>query len=187
MRRFKTIYLLLAALSLAPATARAANWQLEPAQSRLAVDFKQGGGEIKAAFDRFAGTIEFDPNDLEHAAITMTIDLTSFASGDAGRDGQAKSASWLDADKTQQAVYKTLSIARHAGDVYTVQAELTLRGVTQHLTHDVTITIDGDQAHATGSVSLPRLDYGVGKEADPSGDTVSLDVGVSFDVSAKRS
>lgn len=187
MRRFKTTFLLLAALALAPAAAQAAAWRLEPDQSMLSLDFKQGGSEIKATFDHFAGTIDFDPNDLDHAAITMTIDLASFESGDAGRDGQAKSAPWLDAGKAQEAVYKTLSIKRRGGDIYTVEAELTLRGVTKHLTHDVTITIDGDEAHATGSVSLPRLDYGVGKEADPNGNTVSLDVDVSFDVGAKRS
>lgn len=163
---------------------RAAEWQLVDDQSRLAVAFKQGASEVDGQFQRFGGTIGFDPADLEHSKIEIHVDLTSLSTGDSGRDGQAQSDAWLDSGSAKEAVYRTTSIAKKTGDVYEVEADLTLKGKTQHLRHEATITIADGKAHAVGDVTLHRLDFGVGQAADPSGNTVALDVAVHFDVQA---
>jgi polyisoprenoid-binding protein YceI len=182
----RPIVLALIVLPAAMPMAEAATWKVAPDQSALRVAFKQGAAGVNGQFQHFGGTIEFDPAALDHSAIVMKIDLASLSTGDAGRDGQAKGAMWLDAANASEAVYKTLSIKHESGDLYAIEAELTLRGVTRHLTHEATIAIDGDRAHATGTVILHRLDYKVGQDADPSGTTVGLDVDVSFDIAATK-
>jgi polyisoprenoid-binding protein YceI len=172
-------------LSALPASA-AEQWRLIPEKSTLQVVFKQGGKEVTGRFRRFDGTIAFSPDDLQHSEVTINIDLSSFESGDGSRDSQARGPAWLDAASIPQATYKIIAFRPLTRGVYMVDADLTLRGVTKRLTHSVAIRTERGLGAANGRVPVSRIAFGVGRQPDPSGKTVGLEIDVRFAIQAER-
>jgi polyisoprenoid-binding protein YceI len=176
----------LAALALLTGTAEAQDWKLVPERSAVSLTVRQGGTTFEARFERLTADIRFDPAALDRAAVEVRVDVPSFKSGDAARDGQATSAAWLAAGQQPVATYRTRAFRPAAAGGYEVDAELSLRGVTRRLTHPVTIVLDAGRARAEGSATIVRTEFGVGAEADPRGGTVGLDVEVRFVVEAVK-
>jgi polyisoprenoid-binding protein YceI len=174
----------LAALLLA-VPAWAGDWAVLPADSSLTLTIQQGQTPIKARFERFDADISFDPADPGQARIVVEVDLASFASDDDQRDAQAKGPDFLAAGDGARAVYRTTSVTPIGGDRYRVEAELTLKGVTRQVSHEATITVDGDAAHAVGLVPITRTEFGVGTGQFATGGLIGLDVAVAFDLEAK--
>ena len=181
IRRFAAALGLLV-VSAIPAMAK--DWIVDPAKSKLAVTFHQGSTAVEAGFDRFQATIRFDPADLANALVEVQVDLASFRSGEDQRDAQAKGADFLDADSVTSATYRTTSFRSLGNDVYQVDGELTLKGVTKQLSHEATISVDGDRARAEGVVPLTRTDFNVGTGQFATGSMVGLDVEVGFTLEA---
>jgi polyisoprenoid-binding protein YceI len=167
-----------------PGPAMAKDWVVDPAASTLTVTIQQGQTPIEARFERFTAEVSFDPAALDQASVTVTVDLGSFASGDSQRDAQTRGPDFLDAGSAAEAIYRTISFAPLGGDRYQVEAELTLKGVTQELSHEATITVDGDQAHAAGTIPLTRTDFEVGTGQFATGTMIGLEVLVGFDLQA---
>lgn len=181
MRAVLTVLsLLLLAL---PAQARP--WIVDPTGSRLEVGFSQGSTAVTARFERFGARIEFDPDALDRSTVEVEVELASFASGDATRDGQAGSAEFLDIATSPVATYRATRFLALGGDRYAVEGELTLRGVTRPVAHEAEIVIDGERATARGTVPLVRTDFGVGARQFATGDTVGLEVLVTFEIQAR--
>jgi cytochrome b561 len=61
-----------------------------------------------------------------------------------------------------------------------------LRGETVPVALPFSVDIDEDAATASGSVTLDRLDFGIGEENDPSGDWLSREVRVNIAIAATR-
>ena len=142
--------------------ALAKDWTVDPAASKLAVTFNQGQTAVDASFERFAATVRFDPAALADASVEVKVDLASFTTGEAQRDAQAQGPDFLAAGSMAEAVYRTTSFEALGGDRYKVTADLTLKGITRQVVHEATITVDGDHAHAEGTVPLTRTDFDVG-------------------------
>lgn len=164
----------------------AAEWAVDPAQSRLTIEVSQGGAPLQARFETFAAEISFDPAAPEAARAVITVDLTSFTTGDGQRDQIATSREFLDAGGNATATYATAGFVPLGGDRYEVTGTLTLREASRELTHPATIKVDGDAATAEGEVALMRLDYGVGAGQFPRGDQVGLEVIVRYSLKARR-
>lgn len=184
-RRILGLALLGAGLLATPAGAAPA-WRIDPGTSRIAVTVTQAGKPVEARFEQFDGTVAFDSADLATSAVMLQIDPATFRTGESTRDGQATGPAWLNAKGHSFATYRTLSMRSAGGEVYDVDAELTLRGISKRFTHQVTIAVQGDRATATGTVPLARTDFGVGTAADPKGQTVGLEVTVAFTLKAER-
>lgn len=170
----------------AAAPAQAADWQVDPARSAVTVEVDQGGRPLTGRFERFDAEIRFDPNDLANARAVVTVDVGSFRTGDGQRDQIAASQEFLGAAAAPQARYEAKAFEPLGGDRYQVEAELSLKGVTKPIAHPATITITGEEAHATGEMTLTRTEWGVGARQFPRGDQVGLEVKVRFDLRARR-
>lgn len=183
----RSIGVLAAAIAMIGAPAYATEWSMVPNDSSLTFEVAQGSSSAKGAFERFESEISFDPDALAQSKVAVLVDVASVELGDEMVTTTARGAAWLAADEHGQARYETTAFRPldEAGR-YEVDAQLTLRGVTQQVTHEAVIRVEGDHATATGEVPILRLDYGVGGTADPSGSNVGLEVTVRFDISATR-
>lgn len=177
--------LIVLSLILLALPAHARSWIVDPAGSRLEVGFSQGSTTVSARFERFDARIRFDPDALDASSVEVDVELASFASGDPTRDGQAVSAEFFDVATSPVATYRARSFRALGGGRYAVEGELTLRGVTRPVTHEAEIAIDGERATARGTVSLLRTDFGVGARQFATGDTVGLEVLVTFEIQAR--
>lgn len=161
-------------------------WVLQPDGSALTYRVRYARAELEGAFSRFDAAIVFAPDDLANASIDVTIDTSSATIESteislqnlAGSDG-------FDNKAFGTARFRSQSIRRE-GDGYVAEGTLTIRGEDHPQTLAFNVTIDGDTATANGTMTVARLDYGIGRKSDAKGDYLGLDVTLAVAITARR-
>jgi polyisoprenoid-binding protein YceI len=171
--------------SLVAASAQAATWKIDPAQSKLTFSATQSGEPFDGEFSRYDGLIVFDPDHLDTSSIGVTVETASATSANPQRDNAMPGSDWFDAAEYPHAQFDARSIHRATGG-YEATGTLTIRGVTRPVTVPMTIEIAGDTVHLRGKLQLTRTDFGIGQGMWSNPDWVGLQVDVSFDFAAKR-
>ncbi|MBB5519915.1 YceI family protein [Amphiplicatus metriothermophilus] len=161
-------------------------WTLDPAASRLVFAATQTGERFEGRFEDFSADIAFDPDDPESASIAVTVDLASARTGDRQRDAALPGRDWFHVREHPTARFVSDAVAKTGENAYEARGTLTIRGVSKEVALPFTLTIDGDRAHAEGSLVIDRTDFGVGQGEFATGQWVGLDVDVSFVVEATR-
>lgn len=185
-------FLLLTLLTTTPALADAPTWTIDPTTSTLAFTGTQEGTEFKGTFQKFTADIKFDEKDLEHSSIKVTVDTASAHTGDKTYDGSLPGTDWFNAAEFPEAVFESKKItANPAADKdgvanYIADGTLTILGVTKNITLPFGLKTEGPNTHAFGEITLKRLDFGLGVNADGKGEWVGNDVKVRFDLMAHK-
>jgi polyisoprenoid-binding protein YceI len=172
---------LLAALALAAATATAGDWRIETAGSTVAFTAVQQGARFPGGFERFGGTVRFDPATTT-GRIDATVDVASVDTGNPERDGILRTAEWFASAQFPQARFVATRFRREA-DGFLADGTLTLRDAARPavLRFRFAPAADGS-ARLTGSLAVRRLDFGIGRGEWTDTTYVGNDVDVSIDV-----
>jgi polyisoprenoid-binding protein YceI len=163
----------------------AAKWTVNPG-STLGFASSFSGTAFQGSFKRWTADIAFDPKNLAASKATVSIDMTSAATGDASRDESLPTDDWLASAKFKTATFVTTSIKDMGGGKYQAPANLTIRGVTKPVVLNFTVAITGDQAKMTGSTVINRSQFGVGQGQWAGADTVPYNVTVNVAITAKK-
>jgi polyisoprenoid-binding protein YceI len=179
--------IVLLAVSLFPAAAAPATWNVDQARSSLQFVVEVNGQKVTGKFAAFGALIAFDPADLGHSSAKITIDMTAAKSGDATRDAMLLKPDWFNVLDFPQAIYQTTGFVSKGGNAYEAQGKLTLKGVAQNVALPFTLSIKGNTAVAKGETTLMRRAFNVGAGKDfETAKPVALGVKVMVNVTAKR-
>lgn len=168
--------LMTAALLLLPAGAAAQDkssdkslplWTVDAAHSSLTFEGSQMGAPFTGNFPRFDAMISFDPDNLEHNRVTVTIPMAGAKTGSSERDDYIHVKEWLDAESFPESTYTATKFEKVKDNQYIAHGLLTLRGVALPVDLPFTLDIAPDGAgHSVarmkGETALQRLDYGIG-------------------------
>lgn len=143
----------------APAQTSVGEWVIDPASSTLAIEITQLGSPVGGAFQNWSADVTFDPNSLDDASITATVDMTSLSVGDVG--DRAMSAEFLNAPAFPKATFKSQTV-RKTGTGFEAVGVLKLADSEQPLTLPFTFRQEDGRAFVTAETSLQRLDFKVG-------------------------
>ncbi len=186
-RRFaRHLSLCLTLLLMNAAAAQASGWVLVKEESTLTFEATQGGTPFTGRFENFTADITLDPENLETASIRAEIDTASVKTGAGDRDGALPGSQWFNSSNFPMAIFQSESVRRVDGNEYVAEGTLTLKGVSNPLALPFTLEIDGDTAHAKGSVVIDRLAFKVGEGEMATPGIAGLQVTVNVDVMATR-
>ncbi len=189
------IALTAAALCLAPmilgcsdalAAEPAAVWRVDQAKSTLGFSGTQTGKSFDGVFKRFEAEIRFEPANLEGSSIDVTVDTASAVTGDRQRDSALPGADWFASKTFPEARFVANRITKASDGSFLAEGDLTIRDVKRPLALPFTVEINGNDAIASGEVSLMRSDFGVGRGEFETGQWVGLDVRVTISIAAER-
>jgi len=177
-----------AALVLAPGLALAApaTWAVDKAASRLTFSSSVSGQAFTGRFARWDAVIHFDPKDLAHSDVAVTIDIASAATGNGDRDAEIPDQDWFWTSHFPRATFVAHGFQAVGPGRYLAAGTLTIRGVAKPLSLPFALVINGLAAHMTGGVPLNRLAFGVGQGEWAATDTVPAAVTVNIDLTAHR-
>ncbi|MFO7757231.1 MAG: YceI family protein [Roseovarius sp.] len=167
-----------------PANAEPATWEIDPEHTVVAftvmhIDF----AKVLGRFSEIEGRFVYDPETRELGQVRVEIGAQSVDTDHAERDGHVRSDDFLDTGN-----HPTIRFAADGGTPQsetqgTVTGDLTIRGVTQPVTLDVTLNKRGDYPFGHGKETLgisataeiQRSDFGM-TYALPTmvGDTVDI-------------
>lgn len=112
-------------------------WSIDPAHSSVgAVAQHLGISSVHGRFTQFSGRIDID-QDVERSTVEAVIDAASIDTGNAMRDGHLKSADFLDVEQYPALTYRSTGVTPAGPDRWTVQGELTMRGVARPVALDL--------------------------------------------------
>ncbi|HEY0681130.1 MAG TPA: YceI family protein [Steroidobacter sp.] len=158
----------------------AAQWSMQPKESKLTFVGEQAGAQFEGGFDKFTADIRFDPADLAASRFDVKIDTASVNTQDGERDDTIKSADLFDVKRFPTAHYVADKFTSKGGNKYSATGKLTLRNVTKDVPIEFTFENKDGGAWLKGAAKIKRLDFGVGQGEWKDTSTVGNDVQVRF-------
>lgn len=112
-----------------------ATWNIDAAHSH--VEFAVRHMMVATAKGRFAdvkGNVEWDGVDLSTAKISVEIPIDTIETKNEQRDAHLKSPDFFDAANHPTMTFTSTKITPGVGDEFTIEGDLTIRGVTKQIT-----------------------------------------------------
>ena len=101
------------------------------------------------------------PKDLEKAMLEATIDIRSVETDTPGLTGHLQKKDFFDVEQYPEATFRSTVIRRVSENVFAITGNLGIKGVTQSITMEVTITNSTLSLH----YDLPRQTFGIGNDS----------------------
>jgi polyisoprenoid-binding protein YceI len=147
------------------------------AGSRVHFTIKNFGFNTGGQLSGLAGTIIFNPANINNAAFNVSVAVNTINTDNGTRDKHLKSPKYFDADKYPQITMKSTKVEK-INSGYTFIGTVTIHGVTKPVSFPFTATPQGKNMLFKGSLSINRLDFGVGGKSAIMGDNVNVDISV---------
>jgi polyisoprenoid-binding protein YceI len=172
----------------APAKLPAGAYRLDPEHASLLVKLDHFGfSQLVGRFDRFEGSLDFDPERPAAAHLTVLIDPGSIDFNLPKFEQDLRGPDWFNVVRFPQARFESRTIAITGDKTGRVTGDLTLHGMTAPVTLDVTFN-GGADSLLTGrytlgfaaSGTLSRSSFGLGAYAPAVGDQVTLEIHAEF-------
>lgn len=165
----------------------AGTWRLDLSHSELGFSVRHLAiSKVKGSFDRFDATVTATSDGT--VSVEASIEVASINTKNEGRDGHLQTGDFFKTDEFPTATFTSTSVAVD-GNEFTVEGELTLRGVTKPVTLKGElggVTTDGygnTKAGVTASTTINRHDFGVSWNAvlEAGGLTLGDDVTITVE------
>ena len=143
----------------------AGTWPIDPVHSSINFWVRHlMVSKVRGKFDNFSGAIVVAEDGTPSVHAEIAVD--SVNTGNEQRDAHLKSADFFDVEKFPVATFTSGSVEPN-GDNYALRGELTLKGVTHHVTLDLDFygvnpgMGHGEVAGFGASIVLNRKDFGI--------------------------
>ena len=141
-------------------------WIIDPTHSEVAFKVKHLViSTVTGYFRKFEGHAESTAEDFSDASVAFSLDVNSIDTNQSDRDQHLKSADFFDTASFPSIAFAG-KIVNHGGE-YQLQGDLTLKGITQQVTLEVTYggtvadPYGQTKAGMTISGSIKRSDFGL--------------------------
>ncbi len=190
-RTFAVAALLVSASSLFAAD----TFVVDKAHSEATFQVRHMMSKVSGKFDDFSGRMNLDRAKPSASSVEFTIKTASVDTGNPDRDKHLQTADFFDATKNPEITFKSTSIvATKKKDVYAVTGDLTMRGVTKHVTIPVEFGGFGkdpwgnERAGFSLTTVVNRKDYGINwnKALDNGGFLLSDEVTINVNLEAQK-
>ncbi len=165
-----------AATCLLAMPAMAATYKTDQGHSEVRFGWSHAGVSMQTAeFTSFEGTLDLDPENVEAASLSATIQVGSLASGYEPLDKDLLSEGFLNATSFPEITFVSTGIERTGDSTANVTGDLTILGTTQSVVLETTLTHIGDHPVAaffdsykgdwvafTATTTLDHQAFGVG-------------------------
>lgn len=185
LTKSRWVPLLLAPL-LAAGAVGAETYTVDPVHSSVDFSIRHMVGRIKGRFNKFSGTVVYDPAKPEAAKFSGAIEAGSIDTGNERRDNHLRSADFFDVETHPTVVFESTKVEKTGEGKLAVSGTLTMRGVTKEVLLEVEVLGMGTNAmtskpqvgFSTG-LTVKRSDFGVNHWSDSGGvlsDEVKVEV-----------
>ncbi len=148
--------------------AEAANWKVDPSHTTVGFSVSHIFTSVQGRFDRFEGTIVFDPDEPESAVVRASVDAASINTNHAKRDKHLRSSDFFDVEEHPTLAFESTGGVREmVGGRGKLPGNLTIRGVTKPVVFDVVYRGQGKdpwgnvRAGFAATLTIDRKDYGL--------------------------
>ena len=164
----------------------AKQWDIDYDKSYIHFKGEHAGIEFKGEFPVFKADIIFDPNELDKAKITATIDVSKAIVTDKLYTETLKTIDWFNSTAIPMAYFSSDNIASIESDLYTIDGYLKIKNIKKKITLSANINITDKKALVEAHTTIQRNNYEIGSTSDKDGEWVSLDIPVTLYIVASE-
>jgi polyisoprenoid-binding protein YceI len=178
---------------MATATATAVRtFQIDKAHSEVIFQVRHLLSKVRGRFSDFAGTLQFDPEHPDQSSVDFTIQAASIDTAEPNRDAHLRSDDFFAAEKYPTLTFKSTKVTPRGRDLYDVEGDLTIRGVTKRVILPVSYLGAAkdpwgkEKVAFEGETTINRKEYGLNWNAalETGGFLVGDEVKVSLSIQA---
>lgn len=178
-----------------PASAVPVAYDIDPAHSAVTFQVRHFFSMVPGQFKQVAGTVLFDAETPEASSVDITIQAVSVDTRNEKRDGHLRTSDFFEADKHPTITFKSTKVMKtETKDMFKVEGDLTMRGVTKPAVLDVELLgagpdgMGGERAGFAARTTVNRKDYGIlwNKTLDTGGTMLGDEVKIEFLVEAVK-
>ncbi len=146
---------------------QATTWKLDQSHTTVGFSVSHLFTSVQGRFDRFEGTIDFDPANPEATRIRATAEAASINTNNAKRDKHLRSGDFFDVEKFPTLTFESRELASWSNNRGKLRGTLTIHGVSREVEFDVSFLGRGkdpwgnERAGFKASVMIDRRDYGL--------------------------
>jgi polyisoprenoid-binding protein YceI len=147
---------------------------------------------VHGRFTDFNGAILYDDKDVSKSSVNVTIKAASINTDNTQRDGDLRSANFLEVEKFPEITFKSKTVEKK-GNGFVAHGTLTIHGVAKDV--DLAFTLGGPLDTGRGKLlgaeaglTINRQDYGVAWTRSMAGGEliVANDVAIEINVEARQ-
>ena len=161
--------LLIGVVLIVPSAADAARYNVDAAHTTVGFSVRHLFTAAEGRFDRFEGTIEFDPAQPDKTSVRGTIDVTSINTNNAKRDKHLLADDFFAVEAHPKITFESEKVADISSDgkKASLHGKLTIRGITKPVVLDVEFLGQGadpwgnQKAGFAASGTIDRKDFGI--------------------------
>ena len=149
---------------------------------------------VHGQFNKISGTIHFDPADIPHSFVEVSIDAAAIYTGIPKRDEHLRSDDFLDAGNHPSITFKSTKAEGTGSNRFRVTGDLTIRGITRQITFEAEhfgpvkdpFEESGRSIGFVASATINREEYGMtwNVAMESSGVMVGKEVTITLEVEA---
>lgn len=129
-----------AVLALFAPAAAAETWEIDPGHATARFEVRHLGiADVQGELGDVTGKVELDEADLARSTVEAQIDARAIDTRNPRRDAHLRSKDFLDVRRFPTISFKSTRIDRE-GELWRVQGDLTIRGVTRRVTLEASLT-----------------------------------------------
>ena len=168
-------------------SAEAAQYKIDTSNAHASIHFKikhLGYSWVVGRFNTFAGTFNYDKDNIAAFKVNVTIDTASVDSNQATRDKHLRSDDFLAVQAHPKSTFASTSINNLGGGKYQLTGMLLLRGVTKEISIDMNIVGEGKDPWGKyrvgflGTTTLTLQDFGIDYNLGPASTQVDLELNI---------
>jgi polyisoprenoid-binding protein YceI len=144
-----------------------ATYKVDPDHSAVTFKIRHLFSQVQGTFNKYEGTIEYEPGKPETWSAAGTIDVDSINTNVPNRDKHLKSPDFFDVAKYPTITFKTTKVTAESDTKAKVQGVMTMHGVEKPIELDVEIHGVGKdpwgnvRAGFTATTKINRKDFGI--------------------------
>jgi len=142
----------------------------------------QMGVPVDGSFSKFQAQVTLDPTRLQSSSVSFTVDVSSvvFPSDDVQKE--LAKPDWFDTAHFPKAEFKSSRIRDLGGGRYEISGTLTIKGRAREVTFPISLSRSGTITFATGTLTIKRLQFGIGQGEWGDTSLVADDVQIKFKI-----
>ena len=167
-----------------PIAAASGTYRIDPSHTNVLVSWSHFGlSNPSINFGDADGAIVYDAADASASSVEVTLPISGISALAADFHDHLSGADWFDAAKFPAATFKSTRVQAAGTNRFTVDGDLTVKGVSKPVTLDVTLNGAGEhpmrKVPAIGfdaATTLKRSDFGLGGYAPAVSDEVKIHI-----------
>lgn len=168
------------------ASASTSDWVIDHHASELGFTITFSGNDVFGEVANWSGDINFDPQSLEDASATITIDMASITLSNSTVQAQAAGGDGFDLANHSTATYEASAFVRNDDGSFSAAGTLTVRGISVSVPLTFTFEEVAGAATVQGRTVVNRLNFDIGAIGAADEAWLLYGVDVTFSLTASR-